>query len=136
MNAMIGDAGEFSRSGANVNNPSYRQFFKSTDVPKPSKIFVFIEEHPDSITDGYFLNKPNVYTWSDLPASYHRGAVNLTFADGHLESHRWLSPSTKPPARPDSAHLPLLVPEDEDGDFEWLMYRTTVVTDYAPKKHP
>ena len=27
MNAMVGNAGEFSQNGANVNNPDYRQFF-------------------------------------------------------------------------------------------------------------
>ena len=43
MNAMVGDAGRFSTSGANVNNPNYRQFFKNSQVTKPSQIFVFID---------------------------------------------------------------------------------------------
>ena len=58
------------------------------------------EEHPDSINDGYFLNKPDSLQWMDLPASYHNGAANLAFADGHLETHKWRFASTKPPARP------------------------------------
>lgn len=131
MNAMVGDAGEFSRSGANVNNPYYRQFFKQAQIPQPSQIFVLIEEHPDSVNDGYFLNRPDSLRWSDLPASYHRGAVNLTFADGHLEAHRWRFASTQPPARPDSAHLPFGVPLAERGDFDWLMQRTSLDT-YTP----
>ena len=128
MNAMVGNAGEFSRSGANVNNPYYRQFFQQAQIPRPSQIFVFIEEHPDSINDGYFLNHVNTLRWSDLPASYHRGAANLTFADGHLESHKWRFASTQPPPRPDAAHLPFAVPVPERGDFDWLMQRTTVDT--------
>jgi prepilin-type N-terminal cleavage/methylation domain-containing protein/prepilin-type processing-associated H-X9-DG protein len=126
MNAMVGDAGEFSRSGANVNNPYYRQFFKLTQIPEPSQIFVFIEEHPDSINDGYFINKFYTKRWMDLPASWHGGAVNLTFADGHAEAHKWRFSSTQPPARPDAAHLPFNVPTDQAGDFDWLMARTSV----------
>jgi len=127
MNALVGDAGEFSRSGANVNAPAYRQFFKMAQVPEPARIFVFIEEHPDSVDDGYFLNNPYKPEWHDLPASYHRGSANLVFADGHGESHRWLNAGTRPPARPDAAALPLAVPAGQRADFNWLMERTSVV---------
>ncbi len=56
MNAMVGDAGAISASGVNSNNPTYQQFFKITQVPHPADIFVFLDEHPDSIDDGYFVN--------------------------------------------------------------------------------
>jgi prepilin-type N-terminal cleavage/methylation domain-containing protein/prepilin-type processing-associated H-X9-DG protein len=136
MNAMVGDAGVFSSGGANTNNPDYKQFFKVNQVPKPSQIFVFIEEHPDSINDGYFLNKPDSLSWFDLPASYHDGSVNLTFTDGHAERHHWLYASTKKPARPDGAHpLPFAMPISERGDFQWLMDRTTV-DGYTNDKDP
>ncbi|HLH56866.1 MAG TPA: type II secretion system protein [Verrucomicrobiae bacterium] len=133
MNAMVGDAGVFSLNGANTNNPEYRQFFKVTQVPKPSRIFVFIEEHPDSINDGYFLNQPDRLGWFDLPASYHNGAANLSFTDGHSETHRWLLASTKRPARPGGANpLPYALDPNERADFQWLMERTTVDSYSAP----
>jgi prepilin-type processing-associated H-X9-DG protein len=125
MNAMAGDAGEFTLSGTNVNNPSYRQYFSLSDLPSPSGIFLFIDEHPDSINDGYFLNKPETLEWTDLPASYHGGRTQLVFADGHTEQHRWIYPSTKPRLKPDAAQLPFRVPESEHADFYWLMYRTS-----------
>lgn len=128
MNAMIGNAGSFVKLGANVNNPEYQQFFKLAQIPQPSQIFVIIEEHPDSVDDGYFLNQPDRMQWHDLPASYHSGAANLAFADGHQERHKWLYASTKPAPRPDSAHLPFSVPLTERGDFDWLMARTTLDT--------
>ena len=56
MNAMVGDAGSFSQSGVNLNNANYVQFFKAFSIPRPSEIFVFLDEHPDSIDDGYFVN--------------------------------------------------------------------------------
>jgi prepilin-type N-terminal cleavage/methylation domain-containing protein/prepilin-type processing-associated H-X9-DG protein len=131
MNAMVGNAGEFSKTGENVNNPSYRQFFRTTHVPRPSDIFVFVEEHPDSVNDGYFLNRAYSRQWMDLPASYHRGAANLTFADGHGETRSWRSASTKPAAKPDAARLPFRIPPMELADYDWLMSRTSVHEDYA-----
>jgi prepilin-type N-terminal cleavage/methylation domain-containing protein/prepilin-type processing-associated H-X9-DG protein len=132
MNAMIGDAGEFSSVGFNTNNPAYRQFFKSAQVPDPARIFVFIEEHPDSIDDGYFLNNPQSLMWTDLPASYHNRAANLAFADGHVETHKWLCGSTTPPSLPDTVQLPFQVPADEHADFDWLMQRTSWLRYYKP----
>jgi prepilin-type N-terminal cleavage/methylation domain-containing protein/prepilin-type processing-associated H-X9-DG protein len=126
MNAMIGNAGEFTQSGSNVNNPAYRQFFKLSDIPQHAQLFALIEEHPDSINDGYFLNRFADEEWLDLPASNHGGGASVAFADGHVVTRRWVHPSTQPPARPDAASLPFPVPTAERADYEWLMERTTI----------
>lgn len=125
MNAMVGDAGEFTRGGTNVNNPSYRQYLKTSDFDATAEIFVFIEEHPDSINDGYFLNRAKSYEWNDLPASYHNGGANLSFADGHAEAHRWVQASTKRPAQPDGADVPFAISYAEAADYYWLLERTS-----------
>ena len=127
MNAMLGNAGEFLDGSVNTNNPGYRQFFRMSDVPQPSQIFAFVEEHPDSINDGYFINRFYYYEWIDLPASHHNGGANFVFADGHAEFQRWRHASTMPPARPDAAQLPLDVPYAERDDFYWVLSRTSVV---------
>lgn len=137
MNASVGDAGSFSASGVNINNPSYIQFFKLTTIPRPADIFVFLDEHPDSIGDGYFLNKVSAgaqsYSstyydpeWLRLPASYHNGAGNFTFADGHAELHRWLNASTCPPSQPYAAGLPLDVPAGQMNDFNWVISHMSI----------
>jgi prepilin-type N-terminal cleavage/methylation domain-containing protein/prepilin-type processing-associated H-X9-DG protein len=131
MNAMVGNAGWYLQAGANVNNPEYRQFLKLGQIPQPARIFVLTEEHPDSINDGYFLNKPDSLEWIDLPASYHNGAANLAFADGHVEMHRWRCASTRPSVRPDAAHLPFPVPPSERADYDWLMARTSIDLDFG-----
>jgi prepilin-type N-terminal cleavage/methylation domain-containing protein len=123
MNAMIGDAGEFTRGGTNINNPSYRQYMRLTEIAAPDKIFAFIEEHPDSINDGYFLNRAYSWEWIDLPASHHNGGASLSFADGHQESRRWQRSSTKKPALPDAANLPFELTPDDREDFRWLIKR-------------
>jgi prepilin-type N-terminal cleavage/methylation domain-containing protein/prepilin-type processing-associated H-X9-DG protein len=134
MNAMIGDAGEFSRDGSNLNNPAYRQFFKLTHIPHHAQIFALIEEHPDSINDGYFLNRFADNEWLDLPASHHGATANISFADGHVVARRWIHPSTRPPPKPDAAGLPFPVPTQERLDYEWLMERTTIRLDMKPRQ--
>jgi prepilin-type N-terminal cleavage/methylation domain-containing protein/prepilin-type processing-associated H-X9-DG protein len=136
MNAMIGDAGEVSKTGVNENNPGYVQFFKVTSIPSPAKIFNFLDEHPDSINDGYFLNKwpaqpkyagdDDDWEWIDLPASYHNGGANFSFSDGHSESHRWQVWSTKSPPIPESLNLPMEVPKPERADLIWTLTRMSV----------
>ena len=125
MNAMIGDAGELTEYGVNENNPHYVQFFRITDIPQPSEIFVFVEEHPDSINDGYFINQFYLNKWIDLPASDHNGAAPFAFADGHARLRRWVDASTKQPAQPGAIVFPLAVGA-ETTDLDWVMDRTSV----------
>lgn len=126
MNAMMGDAGPASASGKNVNNPYYVQFFSQSAIPQPARLFVLLDEHPDSINDGYFVNDAYAGEWMDLPASNHNGAGSLSYADGHSELHRWESKEVRRPARPDAAGLPFVVSEEGREDFRWLMERTSV----------
>jgi prepilin-type N-terminal cleavage/methylation domain-containing protein len=63
-------------------------------TPGPARVFVFLDEHPDSINDAIFQtiagSPPVTAEWRDLPASMHCGAGNLSFVDGHSEIHKWL----------------------------------------------
>jgi prepilin-type N-terminal cleavage/methylation domain-containing protein/prepilin-type processing-associated H-X9-DG protein len=137
MNALIGDAGSLSTAGYNADNPSYVQFFKLANIPQPANIFVFLDEHPDSISDGYFMNRvppntgysPNAYLhreWLRLPASYHGGNASFSFADGHSEIHHWRSASTTPPSQADASGLPINVPTDQTADFNWVVEHMSV----------
>ena len=58
--------------------------------PKPSNLWVFVDEQPDSIKDGWLIiswQMANV--WNDLPVSYHNRACGFSFADGQCEIHKW-----------------------------------------------
>jgi prepilin-type N-terminal cleavage/methylation domain-containing protein/prepilin-type processing-associated H-X9-DG protein len=81
-----------------LNNfyPKYSQYLTLKSIRSPATSFVTLDEHPDSINDGYFDDNsdpnPAVFTeWADLPASYHAGAGGFSFADGHAEVHMWKS---------------------------------------------
>jgi prepilin-type N-terminal cleavage/methylation domain-containing protein/prepilin-type processing-associated H-X9-DG protein len=125
MNASVGDAGEISSYGFNTNNPGYTQFFKLTSMPAPARIFVFLDEHPDSISDGYFVNHIYYPEWTRLPASWHNGAATFSFADGHTETHPWKCASTMPRPAPDAAGLPIDV-SDDPRDYNWVIAHMSV----------
>ena len=119
MNAMVGNPGELT----NQFNPAYIQFYKTAEMPNPAGIFVFLDEQADTINDGFFVNRLEEGMWGNLPGSYHHGAVNLSFADGHLESHRWVVPST---VRPVSGARINRFAATPSTDFDWLKVRTSV----------
>ena len=119
MNGMVGDPGELT----NRFNPLYVQFFKNPDIQSPSGTFVFLDEQADTLNDGFFINHLDDYAWGNVPGSYHNRGVNLSFADGHLESHRWVVPETvRPVLRTRIDKFPAAPPTD----FEWLKARTSV----------
>jgi prepilin-type N-terminal cleavage/methylation domain-containing protein/prepilin-type processing-associated H-X9-DG protein len=87
----------FSMNPFTSFNASARIYRKLTDItlPKPVNAWVLIDENPITINDGYFVCDPFGYptTWVDLPASYHKGAGGLSFADGHAEIKKWRDPA-------------------------------------------
>jgi prepilin-type N-terminal cleavage/methylation domain-containing protein/prepilin-type processing-associated H-X9-DG protein len=77
----------------NSTFPDYRQFLKGGNIPNPAGLFVILDEHPDSINDGFLQTDPHPTSaaWNDLPATYHDGAGGFAFADGHSEVHKFKS---------------------------------------------
>src|SRR5438132_3245624 len=78
MNAFFGRSEPESRRsldattrGVNWGMTQYKQFLKTTDVPQPAMTWVTVDEHPDSINDGFFIIGDTAPKWGDLPASYH-----------------------------------------------------------------
>jgi prepilin-type N-terminal cleavage/methylation domain-containing protein/prepilin-type processing-associated H-X9-DG protein len=134
MNAFAG--------GTYMNTPSkypaYRCFVKENNFINPSMTWVFVDEHPDSINDGFFEPRmpattayPTASVWNDLPASYHNGACGFGFADGHSEVHKWVDANTKAPilqaARPGGAgqtgHARVI--GTSPADCTWFTERTS-----------
>ena len=93
-------------------------------MPAPVNCWVFLDECPGTINDGFFVCDPfdgYTSTWVDIPASYHNNAGGLSFADGHSELRKWRDPavlnkkavSTGTPATPPGT------------DLNWLQVRST-----------
>ena len=73
---------------------------KFTEIrrPTPGQLFVFIDEHPDTLYDAQFGNPAGAPYWGplwfDMPADRHNRGACLSFADGHAERWRWRVPMT------------------------------------------
>ncbi|HEX5218290.1 MAG TPA: prepilin-type N-terminal cleavage/methylation domain-containing protein [Verrucomicrobiae bacterium] len=106
---------------------TFKQYLKQTEVPRPAKTWVVLDEHPDSINDGFFVNSPTASAWQDLPASYHNGACGFSFADGHSEIKKWASATSKY-TRVIYTYPPTMT-FDAAGrrDFAWYLERTGYV---------
>jgi prepilin-type N-terminal cleavage/methylation domain-containing protein/prepilin-type processing-associated H-X9-DG protein len=128
MNAFVGlysNGTVWTLDGRNNHFRDWKQFLKTSDIPEPANIFVTLDEHPDGINDGYYLNNPQGNTrWGDTPASYHNGAGGFSFADGHSEIHKWKSASTRFPVR--FNYAPPNFDAAGRADYDWVIQRTTV----------
>ncbi|SPE51745.1 conserved exported hypothetical protein [Verrucomicrobia bacterium] len=98
MNMFFGANTPTSTDSFNATFPTFMQFLKAGNILNPAGLFVTLDEHPDSINDGFLQTDPhtNITQWSpphwnDLPATYHDGAGGFAFADGHSEIHKFKS---------------------------------------------
>jgi prepilin-type N-terminal cleavage/methylation domain-containing protein/prepilin-type processing-associated H-X9-DG protein len=99
---------------------------KESDIPNPSQLFVFIDEHPDSLEFVSFWSHPAPGKGAMIgsyPGSLHRGAATISFADGHVELHRWTDPRTTP-AVTYATRLPFGASSPNNQDVAWLQNRT------------
>jgi prepilin-type N-terminal cleavage/methylation domain-containing protein/prepilin-type processing-associated H-X9-DG protein len=67
-------------------------YLRQSGMGRPSDLFVFIHEDPNTIDDGQFRLDNVALPWTAIenaPAALHGGATSMGFADGHAESHRW-----------------------------------------------
>ncbi|HEY3857337.1 MAG TPA: type II secretion system protein [Verrucomicrobiae bacterium] len=98
MNGWIGalpvSAGyDGTKIWGNPGDSQVRVFRKTGDltVPGPAYTWIFIDENPQSINDGWMIEDPtlNPAAWEDGPAVYHNGACGLSYGDGHAEIKLW-----------------------------------------------
>jgi len=103
----------------------YRHIKTMSDFqfPGPMETWVYVDEHPDSINDPGFFNPQAPSSWTDTPATYHHGAANFAFADGHAEVHPWHGSLTNRLAT--SVRFMYWSPpvKSADPDIKWINYR-------------
>ncbi len=95
-NAGVGTASLYS--AANISNGTYREVKKMSSItaPGPGAVFLFIDEHENSINDSHFyafkdMSRFAGEKWLDAPSGRHGNATGFTFADGHSEIVKWSS---------------------------------------------
>lgn len=88
MNGYCGNkAGTFTTGG-------YKLFLKYTDFGGAlgaSDCWLFLDESPGSINDGFLLINGDGTPSYDRPAVNHGNQSSFAFADGHAELHKWFN---------------------------------------------
>jgi len=114
MNAYVGDQTMGWSAG-------FQTMINRSQIRQPDRTFVFIEEHPDSINDGFFavdMAGPGVGI-VDFPAAYHYYGANLGFADGSAQYRQWVDARTSP------TRLRFGVSTPNNPDIAWLQSVST-----------
>ena len=85
----------------NNNNTDYWAFTKQSDIStaSPSQIFTFLDVAPGFICHSGFVVAEESSLYYHMPSAQHNNGGVVTFADGHLENHRWVEPETVKEAR-------------------------------------
>ncbi|MCL5097646.1 MAG: type II secretion system GspH family protein [Candidatus Omnitrophica bacterium] len=123
--------GGISRCDGWLPKETYWVFTKDDEanIHGLSKLWVLVDEHPDSISDAAFgvqiatsLRSTMMVDW---PASFHNGACGFGFADGHAEIHKWLDPRTKPAPKYVGNSWLFPVAQPNNVDIMWMSERTS-----------
>jgi prepilin-type N-terminal cleavage/methylation domain-containing protein/prepilin-type processing-associated H-X9-DG protein len=94
--------GWLTGDGGQAGPGNYMIYLKDSDMsrPSPAGLWLFVDEHPDSINDGAFAVQMDSCTdtkaiWIDHATSLHNGACAFSFCDGHAVIHPWRDPLWK-----------------------------------------
>jgi prepilin-type N-terminal cleavage/methylation domain-containing protein/prepilin-type processing-associated H-X9-DG protein len=126
MNFALGMDNSFFQDGTFGFTRGYQ---KLSVLSAPSTTWVFVDEQPDSILTGLFVEIINQNSWEHMPASYHNGACGFSFADGHSEIKKWLDPVTIQPVTFQSfssGGYPwggITLPATQRRDYDWVRTR-------------
>jgi prepilin-type N-terminal cleavage/methylation domain-containing protein/prepilin-type processing-associated H-X9-DG protein len=128
MNAWVGPSLQTQQNTLGATT-TYRVYRKDGDmaVPGPANLWLFIDENPYSINDGFFweqpagttANPPTGTQWTDIPASYHNNACGIAFGDGHSQIRKWTDKKMITAKSYGVAATPPYT------DLLWLLQRTT-----------
>jgi prepilin-type processing-associated H-X9-DG protein len=130
MNGQMG-AVYLVKVSFNLDAPAV-QYVKESDVtcPDPSSAFVFCDESPDSIQDG-FLEVDTHGTmgfFPDVPAYWHGESCGFSFFDGHVEVHKWQTSVLNIPVKVNSdTHN--VTPSNGAKNVDWIWFRQHAACD-------
>ena len=122
LNAYVGWTGPWESRLSSA----HKVFMKHSQMvsPQPAGIFLFQDVHPNSICWPYFGVQMLSDTFFNFPGSSHNRAVVISFADGHVEAHKWVDQRTVTAYSPDYHRHNESSPANKD--LVWLRERTTV----------
>ena len=142
MSAFCGSVGAAASLSGSMAANKCKLFLKTTDFSNatlsPTDAFVFLDEKPDSIDDGWFRIDTSGYNGNgtvtpantkvaNLPAIYHNNCSSFSFADGHAEIHKWHDGNFITLTFNGSTQVPPNAAMTGNPDAVWLMTHATAI---------
>jgi prepilin-type processing-associated H-X9-DG protein len=92
-------------------------------IPIPAQLLVMTEESPFSVNDASCATtvNPGNAGWIDYPNTLHNNGCVVSFADGHVELHKWVGSSMFLSGTP----LTIRRFSGTDPDWMWFAQRTS-----------
>jgi prepilin-type N-terminal cleavage/methylation domain-containing protein len=107
-------------------NSDVKVYIKSSDLAAnaPGERFVFMDVNPANLCTPAFGVDLDQDTFFHYPSSLHAGAGVVSFADSHVETHKWKDPRTRKTVAPGQiiGHSDL---SPNNQDLTWIRQRTT-----------
>jgi prepilin-type N-terminal cleavage/methylation domain-containing protein len=108
-------------------SPDVKVFIKSSDLAAstPGERFVFMDVNPPNLCTPAFGVNMDQDVFFHYPSTLHSGAGVVSYADNHVEAHRWRDPRTAKtvPAGQIISHSDS---SPNNQDLRWIRDRTTV----------
>ncbi len=90
-NAWVDGSGIGGGPQGSKNFKVFKKFSDFGSKLAASDCFMYLDENPKSLNDGWFRYIPDGTSVQDGPAVNHGDTSSFSFADGHCELHRWLN---------------------------------------------
>jgi prepilin-type N-terminal cleavage/methylation domain-containing protein len=122
MNSWIG-SDEMESPQGEQGDEGYKVFLRDSDISasRPASLFVYIDEHPITLEDGWFLvTMDDVRPFARLPATRHENGYCLDFADGHADMYHVLTPQAQVPENQAQAFAQYSVMEFPVNNPDWI----------------
>ena len=110
----------------NNNHPDYQAFTKQSDISSPSQIFTFLDVAPGFICHSGFVVAEEISLYYHMPSAQHQNSGVVTFADGHVEGHRWVETETIHEAKTIEWLSNHFFIRPGNRDLKWLQDHATV----------
>jgi prepilin-type N-terminal cleavage/methylation domain-containing protein len=126
MNCFVGT------TPANIIPPVYlrsgfKVYLKSSELAGdfPANRFLFLDVNPASICTPAFGVDMTLQTFVHYPSSLHSGSGVISFADNHVESHKWRDPRTRKTLTQGEQFIQHNDPSPGNQDLAWIAQRAT-----------
>jgi prepilin-type N-terminal cleavage/methylation domain-containing protein len=123
LNAYLGWKGSWD--GRMSTSYTVFQKFGLLSSRMPQGVFTFMDVQPDSICWPFFGVQMQTDTMFNFPGTSHTRGAEVSYADGHVDFHRWLTARTLNPQGVDFHAHNDSVPGNVD--LAWIRARTSVL---------